>query len=83
MVGERVKITVTYIPLLPGCVGVMIAHDYVVKIEILNEADQETFASTNSTVGSLMVHGNSIPAETENYTIEASSWLRLARNDFD
>ena len=77
-VGESVNITVSYSPVLLGCVESMIAHDYVIKIQILNSRGNEEYSSTHVTTGNLTTHETWVPAKEDNYTILASSWLRLA-----
>jgi len=76
--GESVNITVNFAPLLPGCAELMIAHDYVIKIQILNSSNNEQYSSTHVTTGPLTIHEVWTPVEKGNYTIKASSWLRLA-----
>jgi len=81
VVGDSVEITINFTPLLPGCVGVMIAHDYVVKTQILNDANQTVSAWSNETVGPLTVHKIWTPVVKGNYTIQASAWFRLSGDE--
>jgi hypothetical protein len=81
-VGGPVKITVTFAPLLPGCVEPMIAHDYVIQIQVLNSLNQTVYSSTNVTTGALTIHETWTPTTAGDYLIRASSWFRLLGNDF-
>jgi hypothetical protein len=81
-IGEPVKITVTFSPLLPGCVEPMIAHDYVIQILVLSALNQTVYSSTNATAGTLTLHETWTPTTTGDYLIQASSWFRLLGNDF-
>jgi len=81
-VGHPVSITVTFASLLSGCVEPMIAHDYVIEIQVLNSSNQTVYSSGNVTGGALTIHEIWTPTATGDYTIEASSWFRLLGNDF-
>jgi len=81
-VGHPVNITVTFASLLSGCVEPMIAHDYVIEIQVLNASNQTVYSSGNVTAGALTIHEIWTPTATGDYTIEASSWFRLLGNDF-
>lgn len=76
-IGESVGITVTFLPLLPGCVEPMIAHDYVIQIQVLNASNQTAYTSTNVTSGPLTIHEAWTPTATGGYTIIASAFFRL------
>ena len=81
-VGDPVKITVTFAPLLSGCVEPMIAHDYAIQIQVLNASNQTVYSSTNVTAGALTIYETWTPTTTGDYLIKASSWFRLLGNDF-
>ena len=76
-IGEAVDITVTFVSLLPGCVEPMIAHDYVVEIDVLNVSNQTVFSSSNVTARALMISEVWTPATAGEYTIIASAYFRL------
>jgi hypothetical protein len=76
-IGEVVNITVTFVSLLPGCVEPMIAHDYVVKIDVLNVSNQTVFSSSNVTARALMISEVWTPESAGEYTIIASAYFRL------
>jgi hypothetical protein len=72
--GETVNISVDYVPLLPGCFEFMIAHDYVIKVEILNSLNMTEYSYSNATLGNLVMHLSWKPAGEGEYTVKASSW---------
>jgi hypothetical protein len=76
-IGEGVNITVTFVSLLPGCVEPMIAHDYVVKIDVLNVSNQTVLSSSNVTARALMISEVWTPERAGEYTIIASAYFRL------
>ncbi|MGA8903873.1 MAG: hypothetical protein WB661_02560 [Candidatus Bathyarchaeia archaeon] len=80
-VGEPVNITVTFLSLLPGCMQPMIAHDYVVQIQVLNASNQTAYSSTHVTAGALIVSEKWTPTSVGDYTIIASAFFRLLGND--
>ncbi len=80
-VGERVNITVTFLPLLPGCMQPMIAHNYVIQIQVLNASNQTTYSSTHVTADALIVSEKWTPTTAGGYTIIASAFMRLLGND--
>ena len=75
-VGEAVNITVTFVSLLPGCVEPMIAHDYLVTIDVLTPSNQTVFSSSNATARELMVSELWMPATAGEYTVVASAYFR-------
>ena len=75
-VGEAVNITVTFVSLLPGCVEPMIAHDYLVTIDVLTPTNQTVFSSSNATARELMVSELWMPATAGEYTVVASAYFR-------
>ena len=81
-VGEPVTITVTFHPLLPGCAMPMIAHDYVVQIDVLNVSNQTLYSVSNLTGATLMVSETWIPTTAGEYTITASAYFRLLGEEF-
>jgi hypothetical protein len=76
-----VNITVTFLPLLPGCMEPMIAHDYVILIQVLNASNQTAYTSTNVTSSPLTIHEAWTPTATGDYTIIASAFFRLQGNE--
>jgi hypothetical protein len=76
-IGEAVNITVTFVSLLPGCVEPMIAHDYVVKVDVLNVLNQTVFSSSNVTARALVISEVWTPEAAGEYTIVASAYFRL------
>lgn len=81
LTGESVSITVTFVHLMPGCFEFMIAHDYVIMLTVMNSAKGQVYSYSNATVGNLTIHEVWNPPDIGNYTIVASSWLRLAGNE--
>jgi len=79
--GETVNVSIDYVHLLPGCFEIMIAHDYVIKVEIMNSQNTTEYSYSNATAGNLVMHLPWKPAEKGDYTVEASSWMRLAGNE--
>jgi hypothetical protein len=82
VIGEPVNITVIFAPLLPGCVEPMIAHEYVVQIQVLNASNQTLYSSTNVTAAALTIHKTWTPTTPGDYLIKASSWFSSLGNDF-
>jgi len=80
-VGEPVNITVTFLSLLPGCMEPMIAHNYVIQIQVLNASNQTAYSSTRVTAGALIVSEKWTPTIVGDYTIIASAFFRLLGND--
>ena len=80
-IGESVNITVQFAPLLLGCEQPMIAHDYVVKTQVLNASSDEVYLFTRATTRNVTIHEVWTPTEKGSYTIVASSWFRLAGNE--
>jgi hypothetical protein len=80
-IGEPVNITFTFIPLLPGCMEPMIAHDYFVQIEVLTVSNQTAYSSSNVTAGALTVSSIWIPTTAGEYAIIASAYFRLLSDE--
>jgi len=80
-IGEPVNITVSFVSLLPGCMQPMIAHDYVIQIQVLNASNQTAYSSTNVTAGALRVSEIWAPTSAGGYTIIASAFFRLLGDD--
>jgi hypothetical protein len=80
-IDEPVNITVTFLSLLPGCMEPMIAHDYIVQIQVLNASNQSTYSSTHVTAGALTVSEEWTPTTAGGYTIIASAFFRLLGDD--
>jgi len=80
-IGESVNVTVSYAPVLPGCVEFMIAHDYVITIQILNGSNSVEYSSNHTTTGALTIHDQWTPLATGDFTINATSWFRLLGGD--
>ena len=81
LVGESVNITVHFSPILPGCLEPMIAHDYVLTIQILNDAHNVVYSSSNATPVGIVFHESWIPVARGEYTLNATSWWRLMGDD--
>jgi hypothetical protein len=79
--GQVVNVSVDYVHLLPGCFEFMIAHDYVIKVEILNSSNMTEYSHSNATAGNLVMHLSWKAAQEGEYTVKASSWLRLAGDE--
>jgi len=79
--GEVANIAVNFNAALPGCFQPMIAYQYVVGIQILNNTKNVQYSSNHTTSGSIMIHQLWIPTERGDYEIKASSWFGLAGND--
>lgn len=80
-IGEPVNITVTFYSLLPGCMEPMIAHNYVLQIQVLNASNQTAYSSTHVTAGALIVSEKWTPTIVGDYTIIASAFFRLLGED--
>jgi len=76
-IGAPVKITVAFLSLLPGCMEPMIAHDYVVQIEVLSASNRTVYTSSHVTARALMISETWMPATAGVYTINASAYFRL------
>ena len=80
-VGQPVNITVHFLHLLPGCFEFMIAHDYLIRTQILDPARNQVFSESNVTGSDIVVHYSWTASQPENYTIDSLVWLRLAGNE--
>ena len=59
----------------------MIAHDYLIQTQILDNAQNRLFSQSNVTASDLLLHSLWTPVKKGNYTIDAIAWLRLAENE--
>lgn len=80
-IGESVNITVTFLSLLPGCMESMIAHDYVLQIQVLNASNQTAYSFTHVTAGALIVSEEWTPTTAGGYSIIATAYFRLLGED--
>jgi MYXO-CTERM domain-containing protein len=80
-VGETVNITVSFVSLIPGCVLPMIVDDYLVKVEVLNVANQTLYSSSHTTARSLNMSEPWTPTMAGEDTIVVSAYFRLPSDE--
>lgn len=81
-VSETVVITVDFNALLPGCVEPMIAHNYVITIQVLNSENSVVISYNRTTSGGAVITETWTPTVPGDYSVNATSWFRLLGNDF-
>jgi hypothetical protein len=80
-IGEPVNISVRFLSHLPGCMEPMVAHDYVIQIQVLNASNQTAYSSTYVTPSALTASEKWTSTTVGYYTIIASAFFRLAGDD--
>ena len=81
MVSDPVVITINFVALLPGCVEPMIAHDYVIMIQVFNSENHVAGSFNRTTSGTIIITESWTATASGDYSVNATTWFRLVGND--
>jgi len=81
MVSDPVVITINFVALLPGCVEPMIAHDYVIMIQVFNSKNYVVGSFNRTTSGTIIITESWTAIASGDYSVNATAWFRLAGDD--